>query len=414
MTDKQLNERIRKIADKNQISYPENYDAFICRVLEELPEEPEETERRSWWGRKGRERGRTLVPAILLLLLVIVAAGSSVGAVVHGYLRRLEKMSEEKKEEYVSIVEETEKNGDYYSREMTQKEKKRGEELAVEYERGQRYPKQELPVVYDESEISEYRLYFVKTSSTFYLPEEELTDEELLEIIDFYFKREYSITARKACQMEEKTKGKEVSETAEKNTKKEAVALAIEYIKSIYELDVSKWKNQVESYTLSGSGSEKEYYCINFSTKDFRPQYSVEIEKVSKECNAIKIDYKENDIYKDIKDINRKEIDKLSEEGLGIVKKLDSALTIERLHCKYMENNTKNIARGVVDFVYIKSNQRGYVLNYNLNTQTFFSVYQINDISEYTEEYKDRAKKRKCRVVTMRLKKSNVAEKEAN
>jgi hypothetical protein len=34
---------------------------------------------------------------------------------------------------------------------------------------------------------------FLVSESTFYLPERELTDEELLEIIDFYAKRDYAV-----------------------------------------------------------------------------------------------------------------------------------------------------------------------------------------------------------------------------
>ena len=47
----------------------------------------------------------------------------------------------------------------------------------------------------DQSEIVPDQICFLAQASTFYLPEKALSDEQMLELIDFYAKRDYSVTA---------------------------------------------------------------------------------------------------------------------------------------------------------------------------------------------------------------------------
>ena len=48
----------------------------------------------------------------------------------------------------------------------------------------------------DKSEIVSDQICFLVQNSTFYLPEKALNDEQMLELIDFYAKRDYSVTAQ--------------------------------------------------------------------------------------------------------------------------------------------------------------------------------------------------------------------------
>ena len=48
----------------------------------------------------------------------------------------------------------------------------------------------------DKSEIVSDQICFLVQDSIFYLPEKALNDEQMLELIDFYAKRDYSVTAQ--------------------------------------------------------------------------------------------------------------------------------------------------------------------------------------------------------------------------
>ncbi len=411
MTEKQLNDRIRKMAKNNHISYPENYDAFICRVLEELPEEPEDSERRGRWRRKRGKSGWAPVPALLLVILIVVAAGASVGAVVHGYLQRMETMSERQKEKFVASVEDTRKNGDYYSREFTAEEKERGEALAVEYEAGKCYPKQELPVLEDEERVSAYRVCFLQTSSTFYLPEEGLTDEELLQIIDFYYKREYSMAERKSDIAKENEIEKDFKSTGILS-KKEAINLAERSIKSAYGEDVSGWNVETEKYTPYHM--EQEYYLFFFENESSKQNYHIEIARKDKECTILEIETKNKSNYKKGIQVSNEEIEQLHKEAIAIINRLQPGVKFEKMECQYVGEKENILSLGVVEFLYSQNNQQGYVINYSMHTKTFFSIIKTQDMSMELEINKKKARKENRKIFSVKFKESNVAEKEAD
>ncbi len=83
-------------------------------------------------------------------------------------------------------------SADSYSRPMTESETARLEELRQAYLEQGYFPKKELTLI-DSPEKYKKGVAFYAERSTFFLPEKELTDEQLLELIDFKEKREYSL-----------------------------------------------------------------------------------------------------------------------------------------------------------------------------------------------------------------------------
>ncbi len=82
-------------------------------------------------------------------------------------------------------------HADQFSREYTEKEMSRRKVLQQEYENG-RFPENTLAMVENAGQIQDYgELVYAKDTSYFYLPERELTDEEILQILDFNSTREY-------------------------------------------------------------------------------------------------------------------------------------------------------------------------------------------------------------------------------
>ena len=78
------------------------------------------------------------------------------------------------------------------------------QELAEAYQTEGKFPEGEIVRIASEDEILPDRVCFLPDTSTFYLPETEMTDEDLLEIIDFYCKRDYSIMEQETPQAGDK------------------------------------------------------------------------------------------------------------------------------------------------------------------------------------------------------------------
>ena len=130
---------------------------------------------------------RIVIPAAACLLLASVTVTAS------GLYRvRMESMNHEKLETYFSGLQEADVAADSYSRPFTDGEKNRLEELRQAYLEEGYFPQKELAML-DSPEKYKKGVAFYAVRSTFFLPEEEMTEEELLELIDFREKRDYSL-----------------------------------------------------------------------------------------------------------------------------------------------------------------------------------------------------------------------------
>lgn len=143
---------------------------------------------------QNRRRRRAHLPkvaaACITCFLVSGITVSAVGA-VNAYRQRMEAMDLETMEEYYQIAdagEATELNRPY-----TEDESKRYDELNRKYESGSILPLSEVTYIQSAEEYSGTGVALDTTCRTLYLPEDALTDEELLQIIDLHHKEAYSI-----------------------------------------------------------------------------------------------------------------------------------------------------------------------------------------------------------------------------
>lgn len=80
-----------------------------------------------------------------------------------------------------------------YSRPLTEAENSRYEELNRQYEEDGLYVKEDLTIIQSPEEYTGEGVSICAQDSTYYFPERELTDEELLQLIDFQHKGPYCI-----------------------------------------------------------------------------------------------------------------------------------------------------------------------------------------------------------------------------
>lgn len=191
MRDDFIDRKIRKMAEAERMAVPESLDAKVENILDGL-----ETEKKDSKNTDGKRVNQTVrhygfrrivIPAAACLLLASVTVTAS-GL----YRARMESMNHEKLETYFSGLQEADVAADSYSRPLTDGEKNRLEELRQAYLEEGYFPQKELAMP-DSPEKYKKGVAFYAARSTFFLPEEEMTEEELLELIDFREKRDYSL-----------------------------------------------------------------------------------------------------------------------------------------------------------------------------------------------------------------------------
>lgn len=191
MRDDYIDRKIRKMADSERMAVPESLNMMVENILEGL--KPENADNKNADGKRANQTvryygfRRIVIPAAACLLLASVTVTAS-GL----YRARMESMNHEKLETYFSGLQEADVAADSYSRPLTDGEKNRLEELRQAYLEEGYFPKMELAML-DSPEKYKKGVAFYAARSTFFLPEEEMTDEELLELIDFREKRDYSL-----------------------------------------------------------------------------------------------------------------------------------------------------------------------------------------------------------------------------
>lgn len=172
------------------------------------------------------------------LVLAVSVFGLSVQAVVKSVTKvRMESIPPKEIQEVLDLLRRQNSEAETYSREYSDEENKRRAELWRAYEDGT-FPEKEIVQVDHAADVKEDELSYIKDSDTFYLPERELTDEELLEIIDFQHIKIYAIEQSpeaqeaRAEQQEEQEKLKKRVEAFGGLSEEKALAMAVEQMKA--------------------------------------------------------------------------------------------------------------------------------------------------------------------------------------
>ncbi len=171
-------ESIFRMAAQEQIMLPRH----MSERIEEILCKPKNRAFRMNWK-------KSVVLAAAMIVLVSATAVASAGAL----RERMEAMNREKLEAYFTQIYTSKTGADNYNRAYFDTEKERMRALRESYEGEARFPEKELTMIEEASEYKGRGVAFLGDTSTFFFPEKEMSDEELLEIIDFMHKRDYSL-----------------------------------------------------------------------------------------------------------------------------------------------------------------------------------------------------------------------------
>lgn len=131
------------------------------------------------------------VAAVAVICCLVFGTTVAAMEISNLYRRRMEDIQKQEIENLYQLANAGEANS--LNRPYTAEERERYQALSEEYEKNGRFPEGALTILSETDSYSGQNVAFDVSTRTIYLPEESMSDEELLEIIDFNHKMAYSI-----------------------------------------------------------------------------------------------------------------------------------------------------------------------------------------------------------------------------
>lgn len=384
-----FDQKIRDMAHNEKFILPTSYENKLNATLD-LLKEPSKQKK---WVFKYK---------LAASLAIIIIAGISASAVasVNEYNQRMQQMSQQEKDNMYEKIESSDALADTFIRELTDEEYKRLYELKKQYKNEGLFPKSEVLQITSRDQIQKDRICYNKETSTYYIPDRELTDEDLLQIIDLWAKQEYVIA--------EKTK--DISDDQQQNvnensnlTREEAEEKAAQAVQKIFNLDTSSFdrKGSFNSST-DDEGNVISQYMVTLSSKHSLTKYLVLVDGFTGDTSWIQLsdasntndeksDFKENYPFDKEKAITKKAlVDDLLKNILGESEK-PSVIYLE-----YILNKDGNLPYGIASYRVILNDDRGYLFKYSFNMDRIFEVCYIENFKEYDKSRESIRQKREA------------------
>ncbi len=226
-----------------------------------------QTDRRAF----GKKRLHQAVAAAAAFVLIAGAVIPSQAGLRHFVKDRLENMPKQELEAVNQMVQsQNNAEADSFSREYSKEEIKRMQQLQEAYQNG-RFPQQTITYTDSVGQIPDDLLRYDPDTSFLYLPDRTLTDEELLQIIDFNYTRDYAVSQGTAAQearkeWEEKEEGLKAKVQKEGwITEKEALQAAEVYLQT--EFGVSA-EGMIADVFLDEPKTGLFIYHVGYQTED--------------------------------------------------------------------------------------------------------------------------------------------------
>lgn len=343
---------IKKIR-REDVEVPDSYSKKVDETLQQLPEHEVKTCRRA--------KVRFAIAAAVCMCFVL--SGTIFAA--SNYVReRMQAMTESEISDMISDLQNSPANIDSYSREFSEEEEERLGKLLPEYQTMGRFPEDDLKVVESQEMITADMLAFVAEDSKFILPERALTDEELLQIIDFRCKRDYSLQI-KAEDTEDVVADVDVDVSAEAVAKTQA----LEIIRILYDVDTTDFK------TTRNDAVDTEYW-LEFTSQE-QGKYSAIYDLTTERITEVEYSIGEH-VQTEAVVANVEQYKQMGESLLEKVRKLDSTETVTEAYCTYQALEDGRVNRGRISYIYKLQSGECYVVKYNLHVSNITDCLVIS------------------------------------
>lgn len=366
--EKKYDQAIKKITQSEDYPCPSDFSERMKLLYKRLPEGNGVVHGR--WTAWRIKTGRITIPyfrygfiaaSVACLFLVVMP----VAADLHGHWGRMAAMQDSEKRQYVSDMEQSPAGGDSYSRDLTPSEGERLKELTQVYEEGEMYPEGQVVSVDSHAQVPQGQIGFCAESSTFYLPESEMTDEQLLEIIDFRHKREYSLAEKGERGVDAKNGGQVESSQSKEMT---AVALGEEWIDKIYGVRVTGWENIV----VKPDDSAEDYYITYREDKTPAEYYAAVHEAEITQLQCVYNGKADNETQ-GLSVMSKKSIRRKYKEVKQLAAKFDDSRELVSGSCRYIvDTGTRKLAFGTLSFILEYEDGTALQVSYSLNSREYY------------------------------------------
>lgn len=387
-----FDKEIIKLAKKSKIPDDTGYDRRIDSLIEALREKP--------YTASPQKPHSSLLKASAALcpLAAVILISLPVCAKLGSYVtERMQQMSEEELENYADAADEDNMTTAHslealtYSRELSEEERLRYDDLFEKYENEGLFPDHDLPVV-DKAEGNDtitapfYETYNYK----YYLPDRTLTDEELLEMIDFLHKLDYATANTQEAESIRKEQQAYEANPFPANgdlSEETAIAVASSYLEKILNRDLSAMTKSAEFWFGFGS-SEEGYgeYLVTFKADDDE-SYLVSLTRETGILTyvAFILEGRNYSAYKgNSVPVNEQLCYSRYEDAKAILTSvLPSEVSIVKGVCEYNQTETGEAEHGFLYYTFTLSN--GYV--YSVSYQIEDDIYPLLHLIDRNDNY---------------------------
>lgn len=355
--DQEISNRLQQEAKPLPLEYTEKID----RVLEGLSEKTEIC---------CKPVSYLKYAAALLVLAVLTTTGTQ--AAVNLYSKHMAEMNEGEKKDINRKTQSEKNDEDSFSRELTGEEQERLEKLRNKYETEGVFPQEKLLEVEKIKDVPDQRMVYCYENSTFYLPDETLTRQQMLQIVDFWERRDYAVSTQNK-QAEEKSKDQNISQ-------EKAIKIAKEYAEKLYGVDCADAVSTTEyDETPLSADAEVSSYYVTLEKETWKYSITVEVDSENGSVDQIDLENKEGEecaagVMPDEK-LYRKNAKKVLQyfDKLNLEKDISSI----RMIYKLKEDGTLN--RGNVKYMVRLQDGSAGVVMYSASTKDLYRFYRISD-----------------------------------
>lgn len=316
---------------------------------------------------------------MITICITVFASSLGAGAAINLYHEKMQSITQEDKKNYNETVQNSEKAGDSYSRSLT-KQEERMQSLRIAYEKRGKFPENKIREVSKKKDIRENELAFCTENSTFYLPQETLTEEQILEIVDYMEKRDYSVR-------EQNKVVEETPQPDEKISKKEAMQLACKSIETMYEVSTDKADVTCEfNATRTAKGKRLASYQIALKKQTWLFDALVEVDSKEGEIQQIAIEHKKQEEYASGIKVDKKEFI----QNAAMVRKMQETLypadKIQNMSMQYVYEKDNTLKWGTVKYIIRTDSGQAVVYLYSMKTKSVYQMYRLEDASYLDKE----------------------------
>lgn len=343
--------QFRRMAKRSNYPQSEDMEKKVNVLLEELT------------GRQGNDKQYTIYRKVAITCMAVIVVGvlaKPAAAAVNYVAKRMQQVSETTQEKLYE--EQQNAQGDEairYSRALSEQEQQRYDQLFAEYEKNGKMPEKELFTEDTYSGTKDYPVYTTK-DRRLWLPERDLTDEEMLQIIDYYHVVDYSL------QNENQKKQALTEETLTEVTgsDKEIVQQqAITLLETTFGVDAESFKIEVSS-DVQGQEDE-ELYVVDFLQEDHL-MYEIYFQKQDLKQVSISIADPDKDYYEKSAKVTDDMLREMKQQAVTLCEAYGYSVNMKDSIVEYKINEEDKIPSGNVRIFCSVGDGAGYCFLYNI------------------------------------------------